>query len=203
VTLAKLLPLAFVMIAGPQILSAIFLATTQQWKKNSAAFVTGAGLSVTILVTLGYLLSTGASDNGASHTTLDIIILVLLVAAAVHTFLVRHQSKPPKWMGKLEEDTPKQAFRLGFLLLGLFPGDILTAVAVGGYASSEDLAWAELLVFVGLTMLLLALPALVLAVFGAKAQAFMPKVRDWMNANSWVISELVFAIFIALVISSM
>lgn len=40
-TLAKLLPLAFVMIAGPQILSAIFLATTENWQKNSAAFVAG------------------------------------------------------------------------------------------------------------------------------------------------------------------
>jgi cytochrome c biogenesis protein CcdA len=202
-TLAKLLPLAFVMIAGPQILSAIFLATTVQWKKNSAAFVTGAGISVTILVTLGYALGTGASDNGTSHTTVDVVVLLLLVGAAIHTFVVRHQSKPPKWMGKLEENTPKQSFVLGLLLLGLFPGDILTALAVGGYASGQDLPWAQLLVFVGLTLLLLALPALALAAFGAKAQALMPKVRDWMNANSWVISEIVFAIFIALVISSM
>ena len=43
-TLAKLLPLAFVMIAGPQILSAIFLATTENWRKNTLAFVAGAGL---------------------------------------------------------------------------------------------------------------------------------------------------------------
>jgi cytochrome c biogenesis protein CcdA len=198
-----MLPLSFVMIAGPQILSAIFLATTVKWKQNSAAFIAGAGISVTILVTAGYLLGTGASDNGASHTTIDVIILLLLVGAAVHTFLVRHQSKPPKWMGKLEENTPKQSLVLGFLLLGLFPGDILTGLAVGGYASGEDLPWSELLVFVALTLLLLALPALALAAFGARAQALMPKVRDWMNANAWVISELVFAIFIALVLSSM
>ena len=46
--LAKLLPLSFVMIAGPQILSAIFLATTEEWQQDSAAFVTGAGISVTL-----------------------------------------------------------------------------------------------------------------------------------------------------------
>jgi len=35
VNLAKLLPLAFVMIAGPQILTAIFLATTEKWWRKA------------------------------------------------------------------------------------------------------------------------------------------------------------------------
>ena len=34
-----ILPLVFVMIGGPQILSAIFLATSEEWRRNSAAFV--------------------------------------------------------------------------------------------------------------------------------------------------------------------
>jgi len=34
VSLAKMLPLAFVMIAGPQILSAIFLATSENWRRT-------------------------------------------------------------------------------------------------------------------------------------------------------------------------
>jgi hypothetical protein len=32
----RILPMAFVMIAGPQILSAIFLATSQHWQRNTA-----------------------------------------------------------------------------------------------------------------------------------------------------------------------
>jgi hypothetical protein len=39
VNLAKVPSLAFVMIAGPQILTAIFLATTPKWRQNSAAFI--------------------------------------------------------------------------------------------------------------------------------------------------------------------
>ena len=42
--LVKILPLAFVMIAGPQILSAVFLATSVKWRQNSAAFVAGAAI---------------------------------------------------------------------------------------------------------------------------------------------------------------
>jgi cytochrome c biogenesis factor len=132
VTLAKVIPLAFVMIAGPQILSAIFLATSESWRRDSAAYILGAAISVTTVVTLAFVLSTGASNHGASGDTLDIIFMVLLVAAGLHTFLTRKTSKPPKWMGKLETAQPKLAFQLGFLLLGLFPTDILTSFAVGG-----------------------------------------------------------------------
>ena len=202
-TLAKLLPLAFVMIAGPQILSAIFLATTENWQKNSAAFVAGAALSITAISSIGFVLSTGASDQGASNTTLDIIILVLLAGAALHTFLTRKQSKPPKWMGKLETIKPKGAFNLGFLLLGVFPTDILTSIAVGGYASTHGESWWHILSFVFLTLLLIALPSLAVLAFRQKAKDLLPKIRDWMNNNSWVVSEIVLALFILLTVNSL
>jgi hypothetical protein len=202
-TLARLLPLAFVMIAGPQILSSIFLATTENWRKNSAAFIAGAAIAIGLISSVGYLVSTGAKDQGTSNTTLDIIILVLLLAAAVHKYLTRKQSKPPKWMGKLETIKPSGAFKLGFLLLGIFPTDILTALAVGGSASSNGEPWWHLVGFMSLTLLLVALPALTVLIFGKKAEALMPKVRDWMNDNSWVVSEIVLGLFIALTISGL
>ena len=107
-TLAKIIPLSFVMIAGPQILSAIFLATSEDWRGNSAALVAGAAVSITAIVTLAFFLSDGASKQGASGHALDIIFMVLLIAAGVHTFLTRKTSKPPKWMGKLEENIYKK-----------------------------------------------------------------------------------------------
>jgi threonine/homoserine/homoserine lactone efflux protein len=203
VNLAKLLSLSFVMIAGPQILTAIFLATSEKWRQTSAALVAGAAVSVTAVVTIGFLIGTGATDNGASSNGLSIVILLLLLAAAVHTFVTRKQSKPPKWMGELEAAKPKQAFKLGFLLLGLFPSDILTSLAVGGYVVSHDEAWWNVLPFVAMTLFLLAIPALVVWAFGERAQVVLPKVRDWMSANSWVVSEVVLALFIALTVSSL
>jgi len=44
-----------------------------------------------------------------------------------------------------------------------------------------------------LTLLLLALPALLLVLFGHRAQEFLPKARDWMNTHSWVANEIVIA----------
>ena len=50
--LRAILPLAFVMIAGPQILTAIFLATSEKWQQNTAVFLTGAALSITLIASV-------------------------------------------------------------------------------------------------------------------------------------------------------
>jgi Sap, sulfolipid-1-addressing protein len=203
VTLAKIIPLSFVMIAGPQILSAIFLATSEDWRGNSAALVAGAAVSITAIVTLAFFLSDGASKQGASGHALDIIFMVLLVAAGVHTFVTRKTSKPPKWMGKLEEEKPKGAFKLGFLLLGVFPTDILTSFAVGGSVAAHHDSWFAVLPFVLLTLLFLALPSLCVLLLGEKAKVALPKVRDWMNNNSWIVSECVIGLFVIITASSL
>jgi hypothetical protein len=195
--------MAIVMIAGPQILSAIFLATSASWRRNSAAYLSGAALSITLIVTIAYLAGSGASDAGTSNDTLDIVVLVLLAAAAVHVFLTRKTAQPPKWMGRLQTANPRFSFRLGFLLLGVFPTDILTSFAVGTYLASQGDPWWHYLPFVLLTLLLLALPALAIIAFGERGQAFLPKARDWMNANSWIINEIVIGLFVVLTINSL
>jgi hypothetical protein len=110
VTFAAVLPLAFVMIAGPQIISSFFLATSNEPVKNSLGYLAGAALSITTVVTVAYVIAQGATsgdDGGGSHgtteTVIDWIILGLLVFLVGHTFLKRRTSRPPSWMGKLQQ----------------------------------------------------------------------------------------------------
>jgi threonine/homoserine/homoserine lactone efflux protein len=201
VTFLTLLPMAFVMIAGPQILSAIFLATSDNWRANSFAYVAGAACSITIIVTLAYFFINGVSGDGPSDTIYYAIVVLLLIAM-VRTYLKRGESEPPKWMGKLQEASPRFSFRLGFLLLGVFPTDILTSVAVGSYLGNHGDPWWHALPFIALTLLFLATPALILLLFGERGQRFMPKARQWMNDNSWVVNEIVLALFVAISLQS-
>ena len=198
-----LLPMAFVMIAGPQFLTAIFLATSESWRTTSAAFLVGATLAIAVVVTLAFSLATAADHHGASHHTLDLSVLGLLLAAMTHTFLSRKTAHTPKWMGKLGSATPRTAFTLGVLLLGLFPTDILTSVSIGIYLRAHgDPLW-HALGFIGLTVLFLALPVLLLLALGARATKLLPEIRDWMTTNAWVVNEIVLAFFVALVISDL
>jgi hypothetical protein len=68
--------------------------------------------------------------------------------------------------------TPKLSFGLGFLLLGVFPTDILTSWAVGTYLSNHGDPWWHLLPFLLLTVLLLALPAILILLLGQRAPTF-------------------------------
>lgn len=201
----KILPLAFVMIAGPQIISAFFFATSPSWKRISAAYVLGAALSIPLVIAAAYLLTNGAGESdessGSGLSTTDYIVLALLLFAIVRTYLKRDESEPPKWMGKLQDASPKMALVLGFLLLGFFPSDLITSVSIGGFLSSHGDPYAHALPFIFLTLLLLAMPALLVAGMGERAQTLLPKVRDWMNQNSWIVSEVVLVFFVAIVLS--
>jgi len=197
-SLLTVLPLAVVMVAGPQLLSAIFLATSEQWRRNSAAYVLGAGLAISLVVTAAYFLATGTRSVGATNTTLTRLVVGLLVVAAVYVYRTRETAEAPAWMGKLTGASPRFSFRLGFLLLGFFPTDILTSVAVGATLSSEGAPLFDAAGFVLVTLLLLGLPALAVAALGERAERVLPRVRDWMTANAWVVNEFVIGVFLVL-----
>jgi hypothetical protein len=202
VTIVQVLPLAFVMVAGPQILSSIFFATSDSWRRNTTVYVLGAAISISIVVTLAFLLSSGASDQGASNDALYYVILALLLFGMFHAFRTRKTAEPPKWMGKLQTANPRFCFALGFLLLGVFPSDLVTSVSVGSFLSARGDPWWHYIPFLALTLLFLALPALLVVILGRRAEEFLPKARDWMNTNSWIVNELVLLLFVAIVIGN-
>jgi hypothetical protein len=207
-TFLTILPMAFVMNAGPQVISSVLLATSVNWLRNSAAYVAGAAVSISLVVTAAYFITKeakgggGSSASGGTGDAIDIVLLVLLLFLAVRVYLRRDEAETPKWMGKLQTATPKFSFRLGFTLLGVFPTDIITSVTVGTKVAREGDSWLHTVPFILLTLFLLALPLLLVLVLGARAEAFLPQVRDWMNANSWMVSEVVILLFIGIQISS-
>jgi Sap, sulfolipid-1-addressing protein len=202
---AKVLPLAFVMVAGPQIISAFFFATSGKWKQLSAAYVLGAAASISLVVGAAYLIAKGASsskEEGESGLrTIDYVILALLLVAMVHNYLGRNASEPPKWMGRLQNATPKTTLVLGFLLLGFFPSDLITSFSVGSFLAHDGDTYLSALPFIGLTLFFLGAPALGVVLMGRRAQTLLPKVRDWMNDNSWIVSEVVLVFFVVIILS--
>ena len=99
--------------------------------------------------------------------------------------------------------TMRFALTLGLLLLGVFPTDILTSVSAGAHMAGKGRPWVEGLPFIILAVLLLALPAILVVLLGHRAREFLPKVRDWMNANSWIVNEVVLVFFIVITVGSL
>ena len=201
-TLVKIVPMAFVMIAGPQIISAVMFATSARARANSLAYVSGATTSIVVGTTVCFVLvealGIGESGSGSGHVVADWLFVVLLAILAVRVFLGRADSETPAWMGKLQTATPGFALKLGLLLFIAMPTDILTMMTVGGYLSAHNESLVKALPFVLLTALLVGSPLLVLLIMGKRAEATLPRMRDWMSSHSWVVSEIVIVFFLVM-----
>jgi hypothetical protein len=203
----QVVPLAITMMAGPQIMSAIIFVTSDQAAKLSLAFIAGAAIGVAggVLIAKGLVSALGislgdSSDTGSTGNIIQIVLVLLLVAAAVMNYVRRATIEPPKWLGALQEATPRRAFTLGLLLLSVFPSDALVLLTVGTNLEQNNASFVEALPFIGLTILIAASPFLAYLLFRRRAIATMPKVRNWMNTNSWLLNIIVCGIFIALIL---
>lgn len=193
------LPMAFVMSAGPQIVTATFFATGNDAKRNSVAFLTGVAVATTIGVTVFYLLGSGlVGKQGSGKGWLDWVIVGLLVVLAVRVFVKRKESEPPKWMGRLQQANVAFAAGIGLLLYLLMPTDLISMATVGAYLARQGEPWWHSFGFVILTVLIAGLPFTVLLVMGRRADSLLPRLRDWMNANTWIVNEAVLLFFIAM-----
>jgi threonine/homoserine/homoserine lactone efflux protein len=209
VSFLTVLPLAFVMIAGPQIISATLLATGRDARRNSLAFLAGAALAVAAGTLVAYWVTSeleraaSPSGQGTVKTVLDWLVIVLFLFLMVRTYRRRKDTRTPKWMGRLQTADAGFSFRLGLLLFLVMPTNIITMFTVGASLTRAGQPWWHSLPFVLVTLLLVGLPLIDLVLLGKRGEDLLPKVRDWMTSNSWVISEIVIVLFLALTISSL
>jgi cytochrome c biogenesis protein CcdA len=206
----QVLPLAMTMMAGPQIMSAIILVTTERAIFVSLAFVLGVAVATIvgliiasgIASLLGDAVSFGdSSDKGSAGTIIQIALVTLLALAAVRNYLGRKTSEPPRWLGTLQTASPVKALAIGLLVILLMPSDIIVMLTVAANLQQHDSSLVSALPFIVATVLIAALPLLLFLIFRRRAVGAMPKVRDWMNSHSWLINVGVCVLFIVLILS--
>jgi hypothetical protein len=200
-TQLQILPLALIMVMGPQILTAIFLVTSQEPVKNSGAMLVGVLLaaSLSLLIWFGLYEVLGinpgsSSDSGPS--TMDWVVAGLLALAGIHTFLGRKTASVPKWMTALQEAGPRRALILGFLLILLMPTDIVAVIATVHWLHVNGDGVVHGWPLVAATTALMALPILGYVLLGHRARDAMPGIRDWLTSNAWLVNLIVTVYFI-------
>jgi Sap, sulfolipid-1-addressing protein len=204
------LPLAITMNAGPQIMSAIIFVTAPKALKLSAYFLTGVVIAVTVGVTITYTVATllgnsislgDSSDSGSLGNIIQYLFVGLLVFMSIKNFVNRETIEPPRWLGAMQNAKPKTAFMAGLLLLSVFPSDFVVLMTVGINLAQQNASLLAAAPFVVATILIAALPVLSYLLFHRRAVRVMPKVRDWMNAKSWLVNIIVYIIFILLILA--
>jgi threonine/homoserine/homoserine lactone efflux protein len=205
-----IIPLAITMNAGPQIMSAIIFITAPKPLKLSAAFLAGVVIAVTVGLTITYTFATALgnsislgdpSDKGSIGNIIQYLLVALLVYLAIKNYVRRESIEPPRWLGALQNAKPRTAFTTGLLLLSVFPSDFVILVTVGMNLAQNNAPLVAGLPFIAATILIAAIPVLAFLLFHRRAQRVMPKVRDWMNTNSWLVNIIVYVIFILLILA--
>lgn len=204
----QILPLAITMMAGPQIMLSILLTTTKDVIKLSLAYIiailTATTLGLIVTRTFFKLVGTQInfqSSGGQNGRILQFLFVGLLVYLSIKSYLNRSTTKPPKWMESIQNSTPKQIFKTGLMLILLMPTDIIVMLTVGLNLHTNNLSVLAALPFIVLTILIAAAPFLIYLLFRKKAEIIMPKVRDWMTNNAWVVNVAVYILFIYLLLA--
>ena len=205
----SVIPLAITMNAGPQIMSAIIFVTAPKALRLSAYFLAGVVIAVTVGVTVTYTLATALgnsvslgdpSDSGSLGNIIQYLFVGLLVFLSIKSYVNRETSEPPRWLGAMQNAKPRTAFMAGLLLLSVFPSDFVVLMTVGINLAQNDASLLAAVPFMAATILIAGLPALSYLLFRHRAKRAMPKVRDWMNTNSWLVNIFVYVIFILLIL---
>lgn len=201
------LPLAITMMAGPQIISALIFTTSRRAVPVSLAFLAGVALATTVgvVITTGLarLLSVGAGSSAPDSpfvTTIQALLVLLLIAIAIKNWRRRDSSTSPAWLETLTSAGPGRAFLTGLLLISLFPSDVVVLLTVGVNLAANGAQLTAALPFIAATVLIAALPLLAYLLLRQRAEQAMPAVRDWMSTHAWLINILACLLFIVLIV---
>ncbi len=198
-TQLQILPLSLIMVMGPQILTAIFLVTSHEPVKNSGAMLVGVVLAASLSLAIWFGLYEALDINppsGSGPSTADYVVAGLLALAGIHTFVGRHDASVPKWMTALQQAEPKRAFSLGFLLILLMPTDIVAVISTVHWLHDNHDNLLHSWPLLAATTVLMALPILGYVLLGRRAREAMPRIRDWLTTNAWLVNIIVIVYFI-------
>ena len=201
------LPLALTMNLGPQIITNITLLTTKNPVKKLVCFLTAALVSSTVITMVAFLLfsllntAPKVSNNpSTAQRIVDFVFVGLLVILIVRTFLRRKKKEVPRWLSEIEDASPRRVFVIALMLFSFMPTDLVAMVTVAGYLARNNLHYYSVFPFIALTMILASLPLLSYLLFRKPAQRVMPRVRNWLDTNAWVVNEVVLVFFICMIL---
>jgi threonine/homoserine/homoserine lactone efflux protein len=205
------LPLALGIALSPvPIIAVVLMLTSRKAKVNGPLFVLGwlIGLGIIGAIVLTLAGSGGASESGSPAawvSWLEIALGILLLLVAVRQFRSRphgdEQAQMPKWMATIDETSPVAALGLGALLSGANPKNLLlavggaTAIAQTGIPGGQQAI--AFLIFALIGTLGVGVPVALYFALGARSQALLTGLKNWMSQHNAAIMAVLCLIIAA------
>jgi hypothetical protein len=206
--LGTLLPLAIAVTISPiPIIAEILLLFTKRPVAAAAAylvgFIVGVALVLGILVLVANAIDLSKSGPSKGAGTLQLVLGVLLLVAAVRRF--RHRPKEgevapsPKWMEGISSFTPQKSLGLGAAIGAANPKNIAVGVAGAAAISSAGLSAGQsivsIVVYVVIAAAGVAAPLVVMVSLGDRAQGVLESWKAWLALNNATVMAVLLLVF--------
>jgi hypothetical protein len=211
--LGALLPLAIAVTISPlPIVAEILLLFTKRPTANAGTYLVGftvgvaAVLAVLVLVANAIDLTESGQAKGAG--TLQLVLGVGLLVAAVRRFRTRPKPgevvEPPKWMQGIAGFTPAKSLGVGVVVGAANPKNIVVGVAAAATIATAGLSGPQsvvaVVVYVVIAILGVAAPLVVTVALGDKATDILTSWRTWLEQNNATVIAVLLLVFAVVLI---
>lgn len=202
-TLAELLPVALAVMLSPiPIIAIVVVVGSPRARTSGPAFAVGWIVGLLAVTTAAAFLLGGGDGTVHDEPSIDWVSVglgSLLLALAAKSWLGRprdgDEPKMPSWMATLDTATAGRALGLGAALAGANPKNIAMAFAAAATIAEAGLdrnqALATVIGFAAIGSLTVFGAVAVSLVGGARSEAALGRLRDFMTANNAVIMMVV------------
>lgn len=194
--IGTVLPLALVVGLSPlPIMPSIALLMTPRARRNSAAYLAAWVATLAIVTALAMALA-GVRDPGPANDEavgwVQLATGLVFLGLALAKWLSRPEpgtpAEVPAWMAALDAYTPARSARLGALLAGANPKNLLMALAAGAeiavLATGPGQAALSLVAFVLVGSIGAGTPVLVHRMLGERATPLLRHWKRWLEQHS-------------------
>ena len=206
--LGTLLPLAIAVTISPMpIIAEILLLFTKRPVAAASAYLVGFAVGVAlvlgILVIVANAIDLSKSGPSKGAGTLQLVLGILLLVAAVRRFRRRPKdgelAPSPKWMEGIASFTPGKSLGIGAAIGAANPKNIAVAVAGAAAISSAGLSAGQsivsIVVYVVIAAAGVAAPLVVMVSLGDRAQGVLETWRAWLALNNATVMAVLLLVF--------
>jgi threonine/homoserine/homoserine lactone efflux protein len=201
------LPAALAIAISPfQVIGIVLMLAGPHGRRNGPLFAAGWILGLSAVTALVVAVFVGADDpDSISSAIADwgrVVAGAVLIALGVRKWLARPRpgdvAVVPSWVAKFDGATPDRAFGLGVVLSGLNPKNAVLAAAAATSIVEAGADGTDRLVATGVFVLVgscTVIGALFVSAFGGRrGESLLEGVRQFMVANSAVITVFIMLI---------
>jgi threonine/homoserine/homoserine lactone efflux protein len=211
---AQIIPLGIAVAFSPlPVIAVVLILATPAGRVNALSFAAGGLAAVVVITALATVVlgAAGADEGSGEDPSTWVSVGRLVLGALLLRFAAgQWRARPragdpppelPRWMRTIDTLGPGRAARMGVLLCGVNPKNLIlilaaaAAIAAGGGSTADQAA--ALAVFTVLAMLGVALPIAGSVLLGERADAVLERLRSWMVRESTTIVAVIVVLIAA------